>query len=201
MPDDSFGNVTVNQLVDWKTYKNEQYGFEFEYPNDWIIKENINIDNSYVYVDVSKKADKVIYATSQDAGQQRQIEYIGNIDVYRDARMSLADFVKNNEIASLTSSTTFSNNNVFVRERVCELGGCQKFIYIPDHGMRIVTHDYLSGETNSTIQKILSTFKFISTSTPVVGGDRDAHGCIGSAGYSWCEVKNKCLRVWEEKCQ
>lgn len=35
----------------------------------------------------------------------------------------------------------------------------------------------------------------------MLGGDRDAHGCIGSAGYSWCEVKNKCLRVWEEKCE
>lgn len=35
---------------------------------------------------------------------------------------------------------------------------------------------------------------------PVVGGDKDEHGCIGSAGYSWCELKNKCLRVWEEPC-
>ena len=37
--------------------------------------------------------------------------------------------------------------------------------------------------------------------TPLLGGDRDAHGCIGSAGYSWCEAKQKCLRVWEEKCE
>jgi hypothetical protein len=36
---------------------------------------------------------------------------------------------------------------------------------------------------------------------PRVGGDRDAHGCIGSAGYSWCEAKQKCLRPWEEKCE
>ncbi|MDD4627881.1 MAG: hypothetical protein PHE68_00615 [Candidatus Peribacteraceae bacterium] len=35
---------------------------------------------------------------------------------------------------------------------------------------------------------------------PIVGGDRDAHGCIGSAGYTWCEAKKKCLRVWEEEC-
>jgi len=35
----------------------------------------------------------------------------------------------------------------------------------------------------------------------IVGWDRDIHGCIGSAGYSWCEIKNKCLRVWEEKCE
>ncbi len=34
----------------------------------------------------------------------------------------------------------------------------------------------------------------------IVGGDKDEHGCIGSAGYSWCEPKNECLRVWEEKC-
>ena len=34
----------------------------------------------------------------------------------------------------------------------------------------------------------------------IVGNDRDEHGCIGSAGYSWCEEKQKCLRVWEEPC-
>ena len=34
----------------------------------------------------------------------------------------------------------------------------------------------------------------------IVGNDRDSHGCIGSAGYSWCEAKHKCLRTWEESC-
>lgn len=34
----------------------------------------------------------------------------------------------------------------------------------------------------------------------IVGGDKDEHGCIGSAGYTWCEPKEKCLRVWEEEC-
>ena len=34
-----------------------------------------------------------------------------------------------------------------------------------------------------------------------IGGDKDAHGCLMGAGYSWCEGKNKCLRPWEEKCQ
>lgn len=40
-----------------------------------------------------------------------------------------------------------------------------------------------------------------SGSAPLLGGDRDGHGCIPSAGYSWCEVKKKCLRVWEETCE
>jgi len=32
------------------------------------------------------------------------------------------------------------------------------------------------------------------------GSDRDEHGCIPSAGYVWCEEKQKCLRPWEEEC-
>jgi len=35
----------------------------------------------------------------------------------------------------------------------------------------------------------------------IVGGDKDEHGCLGSAGYTWCEEKEKCLRVWEEPCE
>jgi len=34
----------------------------------------------------------------------------------------------------------------------------------------------------------------------MVGNDSDEHGCIGSAGYTWCESKGKCLRLWEESC-
>ena len=33
----------------------------------------------------------------------------------------------------------------------------------------------------------------------VVGGDRDDHGCIGSAGYVWSEDKQECVRPWEEE--
>ena len=31
----------------------------------------------------------------------------------------------------------------------------------------------------------------------LVGGDRDKEGCIGSAGYEWCEATGKCERPWE----
>ena len=36
---------------------------------------------------------------------------------------------------------------------------------------------------------------------PVVGGDADAHGCITSAGYSWCAPLDKCQRPWESACE
>ncbi|MFA6533311.1 MAG: hypothetical protein WCT22_04940 [Patescibacteria group bacterium] len=50
------------------------------------------------------------------------------------------------------------------------------------------------------------TSEVFPTTTPsieknLIGGDLDEHGCKGSAGYSWCEIKQKCLRVWEEKCE
>lgn len=32
----------------------------------------------------------------------------------------------------------------------------------------------------------------------ITGGDRDEHGCIGSAGYSWSQVLNECIRIWEK---
>eukprot|EP00928_Gymnodinium_smaydae_P066474 TRINITY_DN49485_c0_g1_i1.p1 TRINITY_DN49485_c0_g1~~TRINITY_DN49485_c0_g1_i1.p1 ORF type:complete len:429 (+),score=55.02 TRINITY_DN49485_c0_g1_i1:34-1287(+) len=31
-----------------------------------------------------------------------------------------------------------------------------------------------------------------------LGGDKDSHGCIGTAGYVWCEKKSSCIRTWEE---
>ena len=31
----------------------------------------------------------------------------------------------------------------------------------------------------------------------MVGGDRDEHGCIGSAGYTWSALRGECIQVFE----
>lgn len=36
-----------------------------------------------------------------------------------------------------------------------------------------------------------------STLGPMVGSDRDEHGCIGSAGYTWSYALHDCVRLWE----
>jgi len=54
-------------------------------------------------------------------------------------------------------------------------------------------------KADGTIDALVKKYQEDNT-PPLVGGDRDEHGCIGSAGYQWCEVKNKCLRIWEEAC-
>jgi len=60
------------------------------------------------------------------------------------------------------------------------------------------------------VDDIYTKAQFAITASPVAspatttammpGSDRDSHGCIGSAGYTWCEPKQKCLRAWEESC-
>jgi hypothetical protein len=47
---------------------------------------------------------------------------------------------------------------------------------------------------------VLAVFVAGCTQQPI-GGQRDEHGCLIAAGYSWCEVKQKCLRTWEEECR
>jgi len=47
-----------------------------------------------------------------------------------------------------------------------------------------------SGETKNLPEK----------ESRIVGGEKDIHGCLVAAGYSWCEAKNRCIRVWEEEC-
>jgi hypothetical protein len=35
----------------------------------------------------------------------------------------------------------------------------------------------------------------------IVGADKDIHGCIGSAGYKWSEIRNECIRPFELSLQ
>ena len=43
--------------------------------------------------------------------------------------------------------------------------------------------------------------KIEKTNEQIIGGDKDKHGCLIGAGYSWCEIKQKCLSQWEEPCE
>lgn len=53
--------------------------------------------------------------------------------------------------------------------------------------------------TDITIGACEDTPVPIDPPPPVIGGDRDIHSCIGSAGYSWSETYGKCIRPWEIK--
>lgn len=47
---------------------------------------------------------------------------------------------------------------------------------------------------------VFIVLKNTGTQRNLVGGDKDIHGCLGSAGYLWCEAKASCIRPWENYC-
>lgn len=42
---------------------------------------------------------------------------------------------------------------------------------------------------------------FAQQKQPKTGADKDAHGCIASAGYTYSELKKKCIRTFEQNIQ
>jgi len=71
----------------------------------------------------------------------------------------------------------------------------------------LLSHSTLADTSNAKTEKAI---KLIATEIhgelpapktepkpPAVGADKDAHGCIGSAGYAWCERTKGCERPWE----
>ncbi|ASE61791.1 hypothetical protein EGY07_06590 [Chryseobacterium indologenes] len=45
----------------------------------------------------------------------------------------------------------------------------------------------------------LGSLAIAQQAAPILGGDRDVHGCKGSAGYTYSQIRNNCVRVFEQK--
>jgi len=59
---------------------------------------------------------------------------------------------------------------------------------------------FQSGDSPSLRSSVVVEPTVVVPAEQIIGGQRDAYGCLTPAGYSWCEAKQKCLRVWEEPC-
>ena len=49
------------------------------------------------------------------------------------------------------------------------------------------------------ISLIIVVRKGVRVDDDLIGGDRDEHGCLGSAGYTWNETDQMCVREWTRK--
>jgi putative lipoprotein len=66
-----------------------------------------------------------------------------------------------------------------------------RLLFITDQAYPVITRDHPS-EVQLMLRRVGAP---PPASTP--GADRDEHGCIRSAGYTWCAKEGKCVRPWE----
>ncbi|MGD9950789.1 MAG: cupin domain-containing protein [Desulfobulbus sp.] len=87
-----------------------------------------------------------------------------------------------------------------------ELEGGQRFSYSTGNAIIEVVNTMHNGKNTGAEPVKLAVFYLGAEGVPnvikpegqqLVGGDRDTHGCLGSAGYVWCENKTQCVRPWE----
>ena len=66
-----------------------------------------------------------------------------------------------------------------------------RLLFITDQAYPVITRSHPT-EVQIVLKRVGAP---PAASTP--GADRDEHGCIRSAGYSWCAKEGKCVRPWE----
>ena len=81
-----------------------------------------------------------------------------------------------------------------------EVGKQADFVVLSENPLTIDPLKIAEIQVLETINDGQTVYRAASESpTPasLVGGDSDSNGCIGSAGYQWCEKEGACVRPWE----
>lgn len=146
------GNLSMS---DWKTYRNEKYGLEFKYPNEWLIAQESNTNN--IFVRLSKDGENSFSLnigpiTDIDGKKITLDEFLSFYNKnYKDTELKQG--IKNiNDIQMVyfDNSLVGLEKNKFVR-------------YITERGGLKYDFDLKYTDKNNVIyfEKIISTFKFI----------------------------------------
>lgn len=138
---------TDDETADWKTYTNEEYGFSFKYPKDWV-KTNTN------------EGLVQLYNADTEAGREL-LESETKIVVYVKATSTVGD---------LTTYVTNNDGNINSTSNVTVGGKSgKKFIVKPELGTKTTAvyvlndstyYEIICMENSENFDNILSSFQF-----------------------------------------
>jgi len=145
-----------NESADWKTYRNEKYGFEVKYPDKFVVAED-SINNSVIYFS-QVEYEPEIFLSVQDS--PTTLLFYGTFNI-----VSREDAVDSTAI--LDSSEDVVINSINWKKEVWSLQANLKVIsYYTEHKNKYYTISVGANESSyndkeDNISQMLSTFKFI----------------------------------------
>lgn len=186
----------INEVKDWKTYTNSEYGFEFKYPNDWIISRQPTLDSDGTVI--------IGFASSDIQKNPQFKEYGGDFNI----------FIYNNP-SSLSIKDYFNDKPGLGPNLIGDAsGGVKNIIVDGQNGLRLYG---VTGESTSDvaifpnfvnkkfiviediynpslIDKILSSFRLIKPTTKVIDWKTYVNN---EFGFSFDYPSNDILRFQE----
>ncbi|MDQ5969220.1 MAG: hypothetical protein QG579_377 [Patescibacteria group bacterium] len=143
--------VSVNETDNWKTYRNDTYGFEFKYPSDWVVEHEINsgdLDRVILYLPRDFGTGVTFVATDSKLGGGIELDRLE-----KEGKMQKKEKIVLNNIEY---SVYYYNNNEY--EMPYEI----IIYFVKDNKsywfVANTNNNYQSGRQE--LDSILSTFKF-----------------------------------------